>query len=248
MQYKYILLEKEKDIAILTLNRPNKLNALCIDMIKEINHALSNIDTNNTSAIFILGHSNAFCAGGDLKEMLQLSRKEAERRSIYVQETFKLFEHIKIPTIAFIQGFCFGGGLELALHCDIRICDNNAKFAFPEVKYGMIPGAGGTIKFPITVGNTIANYYLMTGEEFDSDTAKNIRLVHEVVIADGFNKYIENKKEQFNNINNNSLKAIKQIQNTITNNLDSAYRKESELFAELLFNNGENGIGNKFKK
>ena len=247
MQYKYILIKKENNTISLILNRPEKLNALCSDMIKEINHAITTIDVKKTSVLFILGHSNVFSAGGDLKEMKLLSQKDAETQSIYVQNTFRLLQNIEIPVIAFIQGFCFGGGLELALHCDIRICDDSAKFAFPEVKYKMIPGAGGTIKFPIIVGKATANYYLMTGEEFNANTAKNINLVQDVILSETFEKYVSNKKLVFSKTSKDSLKAFKKIQNINEDiNLDDAYKKEAKLFAYLLSNNAKKEINNKF--
>lgn len=246
MQYNYIKFLEKDTIAHLTLNRPNKLNAICFEMVEEINHAVSNIDEDNISAIFIFGNQKAFSAGGDLKEMKQLTQQEAERRSNYIHDTFKMFQDIEIPTVAFIQGFCFGGGLELALHCDIRICDNTSRFAFPEVKYGMIPGAGGTVRFPIVVGETAANYYLLTGEEFSAEIAERINLIHKVVNKEKFQEEIDNKLEFFKNANSDSIKAIKQMQTKI-DDLDTAYKKEAQLFSKLLYKNAKDGIGDKFK-
>lgn len=246
MQYNYIEFSKKETVAFIKLSRPNKLNAICFEMVEEINHAVTNIDLNNISAIFILGSEKAFSAGGDLKEMQQLTQEEAERRSNYIHDTFRLFQKIEIPTVAFIQGFCFGGGLELALHCDIRICDNTAKFAFPEVKYGMIPGAGGTVRLPIVVGETHANYYLLTGEEFSVETAQKINLINKVVKTEKFEEEINNKLEFFKNANIDSLKAIKLLQNR-TDNIDDAYKNEAQLFSKLLFKNAKEGIGDKFR-
>ena len=247
MQYKYIEIEIEDKVMTLIINRPNKLNAICFEMVEEINYAISTIDVSKTSAICVMGNRKAFSAGGDLKEMSQLSIKEAERRSIYIQSTFRLFQDIEIPTIAFIQGFCFGGGLELALHCDIRICDNNAKFAFPEVKYGMIPGAGGTVRFPEIVGETASNHYLLTGDEFDSSIAKSINLVGKVVESNSFDKEIVNKKMFFNQVFDDSLKAIKHLQNIKKKtDVDIMYSNEAVLFSKLLIKNAKKGISNKF--
>ena len=248
MRYTYINVEHKEKIVCLQLNRPNKLNAICFEMVEEIHQAVSLIDTNKTNALFILGCEKAFSAGGDLKEMQQLDQPEAERRSNYIHNTFRMIHNLEIPVIAFIQGICFGGGLEVALHCDIRICDSTARFAFPEVKYGMIPGAGGTIQFPLQVGESIAAYYLLTGEEFNAETAIKINLVQKTDVVENFEHEIVKQISYYSKTNPASLKAIKQmIKLKREPDLDIRYSKEAQLFSTLLFSNGKSGIGKSFK-
>ncbi len=247
MQYTHINVESKKNITCLHLNRHKKLNAICFKMVEEIYHAVSAIDTTGINALFIFGRPKAFSAGGDLKEMQLLDQKEAERRSNFIHKTFKLIQNLDIPTVAFIQGICFGGGLEIALHCDIKICDNTARFAFPEIKYGIIPGAGGTVQFPIQVGESAAAYYLFTGDEFNYETAKKIGLVQKVVNTTNFKQEIDNQILFFSEAAADSLKAIKQtIKLSRKNNLDSQYSKEAQLFSRLLFKNGKSRIGENF--
>jgi len=246
-KYKFIQLRQDNGIVCIILNRAEKLNAICFEMVEEINDAISNINFSETKALFITGNNEAFSAGGDLKEMKQLSREEAERRSLFIQDTFRKIQSLDIPSVAFIRGFCFGGGLELALHCDIRICDTNSQFAFPEVKYGIIPGAGGTVIFPAIAGESRASYYLLTGEEFNQNTAVDLNVIHKIIEPQDFEKEIENRKNFFIKTDKKALKAIKHLNKiTVNNNIDALYREEARLFAELLHKNGKTGISDKF--
>lgn len=245
MQYKFIEYSTSKNTATLRLNRPDKLNAICFDMVKEINHAVSNINPEIT-VLFIEGNDKAFSAGGDLKEMQQLEQAEAEKRSRYIHETFRKLQQLNCPVVALISGFCFGGGLELTMHCDMRIADETAKFALPEVKYGIIPGAGGTVLLPEFIGQGKAAWYLMTGEQFDAHQAKNMGLVEKTGI-------LQKEKQQlidfFSQVNNESVGALKQQLNTrFTKTLDERYKDEAAKFAQLLFKNGRSGIDKNFKK
>jgi enoyl-CoA hydratase/carnithine racemase len=247
-KYKFICFKQENGIASITLNRPEKLNAICFAMVEELHDAVSSIDITKIKALFITGNSDAFSAGGDLKEMKQLTKEEAERRSLFIQNTFRKIQKLEIPSVAFIRGFCFGGGLELALHCDIRIADNNVRFAFPEVKYGIIPGAGGTVIFSAIAGQSQAAYYLLTGEEFDQNRAAEINVVHKIVDAGSFENEVLNQKKFFTETDIRALKTIKHINKLKTDkNTDNLYKEEARLFAELLHKNGKTGISDKFK-
>ncbi|MBI9068049.1 MAG: enoyl-CoA hydratase/isomerase family protein [Salinivirgaceae bacterium] len=247
MKYYYIRFEKKNKIAYLHFHRLDKLNAINFEMVREINHALSNVDTSDINALFIQGHQKAFSAGGDLKEMQQLEKTEARKRIMYIHNTFKMLKKIEVPVISFIQGICFGGGLEFALHTDIRICSSESKFAFPEVKYGMIPGAGGTVLFAKQTNEAAAAFYLLTGEEFTADHALRLNLVQKVVIADNFEKEVELQEKYFINANSDSLKAIKhQMLNYNSKTTEELYYDEAQLFNELLMKNGKDEILKKF--
>lgn len=249
MKYYYIQFEQKKHIAYLNFHRLDKLNALNFEMVREINHALTNLDTTDTNALFIQGHRKAFCAGGDLKEMQQLDKKEVEKRAHYIHNTFKLIKKIDIPVISFIQGICFGGGIELALHTDFRICSTETKFAFPEIKYGMIPGGGGTVLFPKQTSVADAAYLLLTAEEFTADTANRLNLVQKVILAENFEREIESQENFFNSANRDSLVAIKhQLLNYHSKTTEELYYDEAKLFSELLIKNGQHGISKNFLK
>jgi len=248
MNYKYILIERVESIIKIQLNRADKLNAICFQMVEELFEVVTSIDSKKTKAVFILGNKKAFSAGGDLKEMQQLEQGEAERRSSFIHKAFIYMQNLDVPVVAFIQGICYGGGLELALHCDYRICSENTRFAMPEVKYGIIPGAGGTVQLPLQIGKSAAAHYLFTGEEFNATKALQIKLVQTVVDDVGFPNFLNQHIKHYNDTSIESLHAIKQmLKQDRASNLDDAYMNEAKLFSELLFKNGKIGIKKKFK-
>ncbi len=249
MSYTYIITSEHNNIAQLVLNRPDKHNALCIGMVEEINHYLQSLLTNETlHALFVLGNEKAFCAGGDLKEMKMLSQEESEKRSQYVQSTFKLFEQLSFPVISLVRGICFGGGLEMVLHCDTCICTEDAQLALPEVKYGMIPGAGGVTKLPLKITHADAMHFLLTGENIPLTKAFGSGLVQKVILSSEFNEELVQQESYYASANLASLKAIKEItQMHEKQDLEPIYAKESAQFAALLFANGRSGIDKNFK-
>ncbi len=248
MEYQYVTFTFHQGIACLTLNRPDKLNAICFQMVEEIGLALSKIDTNTTKALFVLGQSNAFSAGGDLKEMKTLNQQEAERRSIFIHETFQQIQKLPIPTVAFISGICLGGGLELALHCDVRICSRTARMALPELQYGMIPGAGGTVQLPLHLGNANAAYYLYTGADIPLELALQQGLIQQLVSVEQFSELQKSMANHFSNTNLESLKDIKaQLKMHREGfSLVERYRQEAAFFSTLLVSHGKEGIGERF--
>lgn len=250
MQYKFINTSTKDKIFVITLNRPDKHNALHIDMVRELNHCFSELINNSSiNAIFIKGNDKAFCAGGDLKEMQQLDEKEAKRRSAYVQSTFKLLGEIKVPVVAFVQGICYGGGLELTMHTDFVICDETARLALPEVKYGMIPGAGGTVQLPLQMMKSDAAYFLLTGNEIPLSKAFNSGLIQLVLCNDEFEQEKIKLASYFANANPFALKAIKErIRSSSNKSLDENYNQESKYFSELLTQQGRTGIEKNFLK
>lgn len=250
MQFNYIISKQVNAILFITLNRPDKHNALCIDLVKELNLAFTEAkDNDGINAIFVLGNKNAFSAGGDLKEMKTLEKAEAQKRSAFVQETFCLMSEIEIPVISLISGICFGGGLELALHTDFRICAESARIGLPEVKYGMIPGAGGTVQLPNYLGKADASYYLLTGNEIPLQKALHAGLIQKTVADKEFNNEIEILANYFRSANRNALKAVKKMLMQNGNNKTNAnYAMESDFFATLLTQQGHRGIEDKFIK
>jgi len=250
MQFNYIISKQESGILYITLNRPEKHNALCIDLVKELNGAFTEAKQNNEiRAMFILGNKNAFSAGGDLKEMKSLDKAEAVKRSNFVQKTFRMLNEIEIPVVSLISGICFGGGLELALHTDFRFCAENTRIGLPEVKYGMIPGAGGTVQLPNYLGKADASYYLLKGEGIPLQKALNTGLIQKIIPDQDFEKEIVILADYFRSANIYALKAVKQmVKQNGNGKVDENYKMESDYFATLLSQQGHQGIEDKFIK
>ena len=173
--FEFINYSEESEIAVITLSRPKSLNALNNKVLEELSEVLDNIDTTKISALIITGQGEkAFVAGVDISEMSELSKKEAKAFSIKGNEVFKKIENLEIPVIAAVNGYALGGGCEIALSCDIRVCSDNAVFGQPEVGLGIIPGFGGTQRLARIVGVGIAKHLIFTGEKYKcSRSAEN---------------------------------------------------------------------------
>jgi enoyl-CoA hydratase len=173
-------------IARITLDRPEKLHALDPEMLSALEGAIGGAEQSREVRVIVLESSGdkAFCVGADILAWTALSPLEmwAEwvRRG---QRIFERLERARQPVICAIQGFAFGGGLELALGCDLRIASDSARFAMPEVKLGTIPGWGGTGRLPQLIGGARAKQMIFTGEQIGADVAERWGLVNEVVPA-----------------------------------------------------------------
>ena len=180
-----VILEKKGHTAVITVNRPQTLNALCEELISHINGALDDVE--NDPDIFtavITGTDKAFIAGADIGEMYEKDRESIRKWARLGCDLNMRIENMPIPVIAAINGYALGGGLELALACDIRIASDKAKLGLPETSLGVICGAGGTQRLPRTVGEGIAKEMIFTARRIDADTALRIGLVNSVVPAD----------------------------------------------------------------
>lgn len=183
MDYQTILYEKSEGIATVTLNRPKSMNALNSQVFKELDHAFSEIDGDDEVRVAILtGSEKFFAAGADITEISKIATPvEAHRFLKDVQALFNRIEDLEKPVIAAISGLALGGGCELALACDLRIAAESAMFGQPEIKIGVIPGAGGTQRLPRIIGVTKAKELLYTGDVIDAQEAYRIGLVNKVV-------------------------------------------------------------------
>ena len=187
MEYKNILLECSDAIAYITINRPKQLNALNSATIAELNTAVTTIDNDESiRCIIITGAENkAFVAGADIKEFAAFSKKEGEALARKGQEMlFDLLENSNKPTIAAINGFALGGGLELAMACHIRLASDNAKMGLPEVSLGVIPGYGGTQRLANLVGKGKAMEMITTAAMISADEAKSWGLVNHITTTE----------------------------------------------------------------
>src|SRR5437879_184619 len=184
MAYENILTEVRGRVGLITLNRPKQLNALNDAMMNELGTALSTFDIDdNIGAIVIAGGERAFAAGADVVAMKDWSYMDVYRTE-FITRNWERLRSVRKPVIAAVGGVALGGGCELAMMCDIVIAAENAKFGQPEIKLGIIPGAGGTQRLPRAVGKSKAMDMVLTGRMMDAAEAERSGLVSRVVAAD----------------------------------------------------------------
>ena len=173
----------EEGIATVTINRPESLNALNSQVFKELGAVFEEMgNDNNVRVVIITGAGKkAFVAGADIMELRECSVIEGRAVGLLANRTQKRIEDFPKPVIAAINGFALGGGLELAMTCDIRIASDNARFGQPEINLALIPGAGGTQRLPRLIGVTKAKELIYLGDMIDAATALNLGLVNKVV-------------------------------------------------------------------
>ena len=177
-----IELRRVDEFAVITLNRPEALNALSFALIADLGRAFEDVARSDARAVLVTGAGpKAFCAGADIKELTGRSLVEQKRGAELGQQTFAKLERLPMPSIAVINGYAFGGGLELALACTLRIATRNAKMGLPEIKLGLIPGYGGTQRLPRAVGEGRAMDMILSGRTIDAEEAFRIGLVQRLI-------------------------------------------------------------------
>jgi len=179
----YVKIERKEGYAIVIVSRPEKLNALNAETIAELNLAFRRLaEDEAVRGIIVTGAGEkAFVAGADIAELSRMGSLDGIRVSRQGQDAFRFLETMGKPVIAAVNGFALGGGLELALACHIRLASDNARFGLPEVKLGIIPGYGGTVRLPRIVGKGRALELVLTGEMIGAEEAYRIGLVNRVV-------------------------------------------------------------------
>jgi len=184
MSYETILVEKRERVGLVTLNRPKALNALCAQLIAELEQALNDLEADaNIGAIVVTGSDRAFAAGADIKEMKDRTFIDVFT-SDFITKGWERLAQCRKPTIAAVSGFALGGGCEVAMMCDMIIAAETAKFGQPEITIGTIPGAGGTQRLTRAVGKAKAMDLVLTGRMMDAAEAERSGLVARVVPAD----------------------------------------------------------------
>jgi len=181
MIYESILYEQEGRVATVTINRPDKRNALNLAVRKEIAHLLDQLAVDDSVGCLIVtgAGEKAFISGSDLTELAKMSPLEVYHfANTLGQQLYARFESLHIPVIAMINGLCLGGGLEVAMACDIRVASDTARFGQPEIHLGIIPGSGATQRLPQLVGQGIAREMIYTGDIIAADAAVRIGLVN----------------------------------------------------------------------
>ena len=177
-----IMLKKSGHTGVLQITRPQALNALSREIVDEMAWILEKVQEDRDIRVLVIYNEKNFAAGADIKGMIGCGREEA--RAFVFAPVFQKLADLPIPTIAAIEGYALGGGMELALACDIRIAAEDAKLGFPEINLGIMPGAGGTIRAPRLIGEAKAKEMIFTGSSIDARTALAIGLVNRVVPPD----------------------------------------------------------------
>lgn len=185
MPYTTLLTNVQDGILTITVNRPDKLNALNDRVIADLGQAgLEAAASDQIRGVILTGAGKAFVAGADISELAGQSPLGAKERSLAGQTVFRRFEALRKPVIAAVNGFCLGGGCELAMACHLRFASETAKFGQPEVKLGIGPGYGATVRLPRLIGRGRAIELLLTGAMIDAQEAWRLGLVNRVVPAD----------------------------------------------------------------
>ena len=181
----FVKFEKQGNVAVLTIDRPEALNALNSQVLCDLDAAISQVEADDEVRVVVLtGAGRSFVAGADIGEMVNFSAIDGKKFGVHGGSIFLRLENLSKPVIAAINGFALGGGCELAMACDIRIASEKAKFGQPEVGLGITPGFGGTQRLPRIVGISKAMELILTAKVIKAEEAKAIGLVSEVYPAE----------------------------------------------------------------
>ncbi len=229
-----ILVSTDGPICTLTVNRPQVLNALNATVWAELHQALDAVENNPEIRVVVLtgAGEKAFVAGADIQAMVDISPAEAELMTLRSVKPFHdRLRTLTRPVIASINGFCLGGGLELALACDIRIAADNARFGFPEIKLGILPGGGGTARLHRHVGVGLARALTMTGDMIGAEEARAAGLVYRVVPGAALKDETQKLATQLAGYSPVALRQLKQVLEMVQNcDLDTAQAVEAKGF------------------
>lgn len=235
MKFETLELEIKNQTAYLTISRPKALNALNLEVLKELEMAFKSLDKKSVRVVILQGAGDkAFVAGADIKEMLNLNPQEAKDFSTTGQKVFSLMEELPFPIIGIIQGFALGGGLELALSCDILVMGEKAKVGLPEVSLGLLPAFGGTQRLSRSVGLYKAKEMIFTGNFYGAEQALDMGLANALVPQD---KLLETAEAFAKDIKTRGPTAISRSKKLIHKsrdlNMDEGLNLEAKEFASL---------------
>jgi len=180
-----IHLSRIDELALITLDRAAVLNALNFELLRDLGAALDQVAGGDARALLVTGAGDrAFCAGADINELMGRSLRQQREGAAFGQAVLARLDALPIPSIALINGYAFGGGLELALACTFRLAVRTARLGLPEIKLGLIPGYGGTQRLPRLIGEARALEMILTGRAVEADEAARIGLVNRIVEGD----------------------------------------------------------------
>lgn len=192
MEFKYIVYEKAEGVATITLNRPEALNAFSKDVVEEILYALEDITKDENVRVVVLtgAGEKAFSAGADIKAMAGMNALKARELSLMGEKLCIALENLEKPVIAALNGYALGGGLEVAMSCDLRIASETSRVGQTEVNIGLIPGWGGTQRLTRLIGMTKAKELVFLGKMIDAKTAEQLGIVNMCVPPDKFRETV----------------------------------------------------------
>ncbi|MDX9698427.1 MAG: enoyl-CoA hydratase [Rhodocyclaceae bacterium] len=231
MSFEHILVETRDRVGLITLNRPQALNALNDQLIDEVGAALDQFEQDeNIGAIVITGSEKAFAAGADIGAMASFSYMDAYKGD-YITRNWERVKTCRKPVIAAVAGYALGGGCELAMMCDMIFAADNAKFGQPEIKLGILPGAGGTQRLPRAVGKAKAMDMCLTARMIDAEEAERSGLVARVIPAD---RLLEETLAAASTIAGYSLPVVMMIKESVNRAFESSLN-EGLLFERRVF-------------
>ncbi|MGD0711074.1 MAG: enoyl-CoA hydratase-related protein [Bacteroidales bacterium] len=244
MNYEILKHEIREGIAIVTINRPQAMNALNSRFFAEMNELLNEFENRKDIRVMILtGEGKAFAAGADIAEMVDMNSEQGKKFSKVGQDVYNKMGTVSFPIIGAINGFSLGGGCELGMGCDIRIASTLAKFGQPEVNLGLIPGYAGTQRLPRYIGLNNALYLLLTADMITAEEALRLGLVQKVVEPE---KLMEEAMAMAKKIASKGPKAVKKIKRVTRDGMLTDFRSGSELeseeFGSLFGNEGAEGM------
>jgi enoyl-CoA hydratase len=192
MDFKYIIYEKSEGIATITLNRPEALNAFSKEVVEEIMHTLEDVKNDENVRVVVLtgAGEKAFSAGADIKAMAGMTALKARELSLMGETLCLALENLEKPVIAALNGYALGGGLEVAMSCDLRVASENARMGQTEINIGLIPGWGGTQRLTRLIGRGKAKELVFTGRMIDAKTAEQLGIINMVAPADKFKETV----------------------------------------------------------
>lgn len=234
MSYKNLLLEIKNNVAFITINRPEKMNALNSETLDDLQNIFNELKSNDQARCIVLtgAGEKAFVAGADIKELAQLDLIKGNDFALRGQNIFAAIENFNKPVIAAINGFALGGGAELAWSCHIRIASDNAKFGQPEVNLGIIPGYGGTQRLARLINPARALEYILTGDMIDANEALRLGLVGKVVAQSELIGVATLLAEKICSKPARAVKyALNAVQSIYENSLSEGLTFEASLFA-----------------
>jgi enoyl-CoA hydratase len=225
-----VQLARVDELALITLNRPEVLNALDAALLRDLGAAVDQVAASDARALLVTGAGeSAFCAGADVKELIGRSLAATREGAAFGQAIFAKLETLPIPSIALINGYAFGGGLELALACTFRLAAPTARLGLPEIKLGLIPGYGGTQRLPRLIGEPRALDMILTGRAVMADEAERFGLVNRVVDGD----LLEAGKSFAREMTGYSLPALRFAREAVHRGLATSLREGLEIEADL---------------
>jgi 2-(1,2-epoxy-1,2-dihydrophenyl)acetyl-CoA isomerase len=236
MSFETVKFESNENVAIITLNRPDALNALSLQLTKDLRAAIEQAISDNARAVVLTGEGRAFCSGGDLREMQSMWKREG-RIEAFLEEPLKelhdvirLMRETPIPFLAAVQGVCAGAGTNFALACDLVFAAENASFNEAFVRIGLSPDCGGTFFLPRAVGEKLAAEMFMTGETLPAKRALEIGMINRVVEAENLMSEAMQMAKKLALAPTGSIGRIKQMLNaSFSNDLPSQLELEHEM-------------------